>query len=304
MFPSPVVSVLCTVYNAEQFLEQTIDSVLSQTFEQWEMIIVDDASTDQSKFIAQNYDDARITIIELPSNVGRTMALNSGLKFCQGEYVAILDADDVAQPERLARQVGFLNMNADYGATASWCTIIDETGKEIGQYQPVLSSSEIYQYLGWCDPLVHSSLTWRHNLLDHLGGYSGPPGLEDHDLLVQVAQIAQIGILTENLISYRHVGSSLSHSEDGLIARMRGQLIVLKAARELPGLQKGSKRRNRRAISLILIRLGVAQIKKGRILASLLPLMRGILLDPTVSFYPFRTKRWETRWHPQRRFSV
>jgi glycosyltransferase involved in cell wall biosynthesis len=304
MFPSPVVSVLCTVYNAERFLALTIESVLSQTLQQWEMIIVDDGSTDQSKRIAQSYDDPRIQLIELPLNVGRTKALNYGLKQCNGKYVAILDADDLARPERLLRQVEFLEQNLDYGAAASWCTVISETSQEVSRYRPVLSSSEIYQYLSWCDPLVHSSIMWRHQLLDHLGGYIAPSGLEDHYLLLQVAQISQIGIIGEDLTAYRHVDSSLSHSKGGLIRRLTDQLVVLRTASEMPELQKSSKRRNRRAISLTLLRLGGAQMRSGAITKGFLRLMRGLLLDPTISFYPFRTKSWESRWHPQRRFSV
>ena len=303
MTPSPVVSVLCTVYNAEPFLGQTILSVLSQTFQQWEMIIVDDASTDQSKMIARSFDDPRIKVIELPTNVGRTMALNTGLQFCKGEFIAILDADDVAGSKRLIRQVEFLNAHPDYGVVASWSTVIDEAGTEIGRHQPLLNAAELYQYLGWCDPLVHSSFMWRNQTLESIGGYGGPSGVEDHYALIEISQTALIGIVPEDLVCYRHVKSSLSHSTIGTQRHLEHQLLVLREAKQSLNLNSESLRRNRRIRSLLLIRLGLAKVRTGAFIDGSLHLTKGILLDPMILFYPFRTKEWDNRWHPQRQFS-
>jgi glycosyltransferase involved in cell wall biosynthesis len=303
MISPPVVSVLCTVYNAQQFLEEAIGSVLSQTFQQWEMIIVDDASTDQSKSIAQNYDDPRIKVIELPLNVGRTMALNAGLKFCGGEYIAILDADDVARPERLLRQVEFLKMHPNFGVAASWCTIIDELGEQTGTYKPVLESDELYQFLGWCDPLIHSSLMWRGVLIHSLGGYGGPPGVEDHSTLIDMTHIARIGIVAEDLVCYRYVTDSLSHSRSKRISRMQSELSILDTAKQVLDLNPTSLRRNRHAQSLLLVRLGIAKMQTGQIFGGIMELIKGFSIDPTILFYPFRRKTWNDNWHPQRRFS-
>jgi glycosyltransferase involved in cell wall biosynthesis len=300
---SQLVSVLCTVYNAEQFLEQTIESVLSQTFQQWEMIIVDDASTDRSKVIAQKYDDPRIKVIELPSNVGRTMALNAGLKFCEGEYIAILDADDTARPERLLRQVEFLDSHPDYGVAASWCTIIDELGEQTGTYKPVLVSDDLYQYLGWCDPIIHSSLMWRAAQIHSLGGYGGPPGVEDHSTLIDMTHFARIGIVAEDLVCYRYLTNSLSHSRSKRIVRMQSELSILYKGKQMLSLNPNSLRRNRHARSLLYIRLGLAKIQTGKILEGFLELIKGFSIDPTMLFYPFRTETWDDKWHPQRRFS-
>jgi glycosyltransferase involved in cell wall biosynthesis len=303
MIPLPVVSVLCTVYNAERFLAQTIESVLSQTFQQWEMIIVNDASTDRSNLIAHSYDDPRIKIIDLPSNVGRTKALNFGLEFCNAEYLAILDADDLARPDRLLRQLEFLKTNPAYGVAASWCTIIDEMGLKIGRYQPVLNAAELYQYLGWCDPLVHSSFMWRNQTLKNIGGYGGPPGTEDHYALIEISQTALIGIIAEDLVCYRHVKSSLSHSSIGTFRHLEHQLLVLHEAKKSLDLNSESLRRNRRVRSLLLIRLGLEKIRKRAIIGGFLQATKGILLDPKIVFYPLRTKEWDNRWHPQRKFS-
>jgi len=303
MIPLPVVSVLCTVYNAERFLAQTIESVLSQTFQQWEMIIVNDASTDESILIAHSYDDPRIKIIDLPSNVGRTMALNFGLEFCNAEYLAILDADDLARPDRLLRQLEFLKTNPTYGVAASWCTIIDEIGHKIGRYQPILNASELYQYLGWCDPLVHSSFMWRNQTLKNIGGYGGPSGVEDHYALIEISPTALIGIIAEDLVCYRHVKSSLSHSSIGTLRHLEHQLLVLREAKQTLNLNSESLRRNRRVRSLLLVRLGLTKIRTGVIISGFLQVTRGILLDPMIVFYPFRSKTWNDKWHPQRQFS-
>jgi glycosyltransferase involved in cell wall biosynthesis len=267
------------------------------------MIIVDDASTDQSKMIAQSYDNPRIKVIELPTNVGRTIALNEGLKFCAGKYIAILDADDVARPERLMRQVEFLDSNLDYGVIGSWATFIDKEGQQIGSYRPVLDSDELYQYLGWCDPLIHSSLMWRAEKLHGLGGYNGPPGLEDHATLIDTALHSRIGIISQDLVFYRHVTDSLSHSSALRPIRLRSELTMLYKVRQSLKLNHVAIRRNRRSRSLLFIRLGLTKIRTRSFIGGLLQVTRGILLDPMIVFYPFRTKEWDNRWHPQRRFS-
>ena len=104
----PKVSVLMSVFNAEDFIQEAVDSVLQQTFSDFEFIIVDDASTDGSLQRLCSYHDPRIRILRNETNMGLTRSLNKGMEFVRGEYVARMDADDVSLPSRLQEQTVFL----------------------------------------------------------------------------------------------------------------------------------------------------------------------------------------------------
>lgn len=119
---TPLVSVMMPAFNAEQFLPAALDSLLAQTYDNWEAVVVDDGSADGTASVLQKYAarDARIKPI-LATHGGRGRARNLALKHCEGEYVAMLDADDVATPDRFMKQTGFLEQNPDFGAVSGQC---------------------------------------------------------------------------------------------------------------------------------------------------------------------------------------
>src|SRR3972149_9086486 len=104
----PMVSVLMTIYNAEPYLRAAIDSLISQTFPDWELIAVENGSTDGSLSVLKDYADPRVRVFQQKKNIGRTPALRFAFDQARGDYVAVLDADDISSPDRLARQVAFL----------------------------------------------------------------------------------------------------------------------------------------------------------------------------------------------------
>ena len=133
----PKVSVVMAVYNGEQYLQEAIESILSQTFSDFEFIIVDDASTDCTPEIVQNYAkyDKRIRLMRNKRNLGLTKSLNRGLNVSQGIYIARQDADDLSLPKRLELQVHFLDDHIEIGALGAGVEIVDEKGsslKEMG----------------------------------------------------------------------------------------------------------------------------------------------------------------------------
>src|SRR5882672_2663017 len=128
----PKVSVLLPVWNAERYLAGSIESVLDQTFADFELLIVDDASTDGSRALIERYRDRRIRLVENEKNLGVTRSLNLGLERARGRYVARADADDLCAPERLERQVAFLDAHPEVALVASCARWIDEHGAEIG----------------------------------------------------------------------------------------------------------------------------------------------------------------------------
>src|SRR2546423_6687976 len=124
----PRVSVLMPVYDVAKYLREAIDSILGQTFTDFEFIIIDDASTDRSAEIINSYNDPRIRFIQNEKNVGLIATLNRGLDLAYGEYLARMDQDDVSLPERLAKQVAFMETASDVAASGTWARDIDDKG--------------------------------------------------------------------------------------------------------------------------------------------------------------------------------
>ena len=112
---NPLVSILMPVYNSEKYLREAIKSILNQTFTNFELIIINDGSTDNSLKIIKSFKDNRIKIIKNKGNLGLIKTLNKGIDLAQGKYIARMDADDIAMPKRLEKQIAFFNENPDYG---------------------------------------------------------------------------------------------------------------------------------------------------------------------------------------------
>jgi glycosyltransferase involved in cell wall biosynthesis len=128
---SPKVTVLMSVYNGEEHLREAIDSILNQTYKNFEFLIIDDGSTDGSVNIIRSYLDPRIRLIKNKKNIGITRSLNKGLKLARGEYIARMDDDDIAFPERLEKQVRFLNEHVNVGLVGGSDITINGVGDEI-----------------------------------------------------------------------------------------------------------------------------------------------------------------------------
>ena len=127
---APKVSVVMCVHNGERYLYEALESVLNQTFEDFEFIIVDDASADNTPAILKEYaaQDGRIRLMRNAHNLGLTRSLNKALRLAKGEYIARQDADDISLPQRLEKQVEFLNSNSRTAVVGSWTEVIDEYG--------------------------------------------------------------------------------------------------------------------------------------------------------------------------------
>ena len=136
----PIVTVLMTVYNGKNYLNEAIESVLSQTLNNYEFLIVDDASTDNSIEIINSYKDSRIKLLKNRENIGQTASLNEGLAIAQGQYIARFDQDDVCLPKRLEDQVAFFKKNPSISIVCSREYSIDEQGKRIGVWKRDLNN--------------------------------------------------------------------------------------------------------------------------------------------------------------------
>lgn len=203
--PSPLVSVVMPVRNGERWLPIAIGSLLAQTLRDIEILIIDDGSTDTTPAILTGYGrrDVRIRVIQQDA-FGLVTALNRGLAEARAPLIARLDADDVAMPERLQRQLAHMELHAGIGLLGSWARKIDASGQPIGWLKPATDSRAIADLLLRTNPMIHSTVIMRAGLVRKLGGYREPfRGAEDYDLWLRMSEVAAVANLPEPLIQYR-----------------------------------------------------------------------------------------------------
>ena len=207
---SPKVTVLMSVYNGERYLKEAIDSILAQTFTDFEFLIIDDSSIDKTSDILRNYKDFRIKIFTNEKNVGLTKSLNIGLGLARGEYIARIDADDIAYPERLEVQYHYLENHPEVGIVGSWTELIDEFGSTIDFWRCQYCPEDIYYILNFRNCLTHSSVMINRQLLVDAGGYSEDiEKAQDFELWNRLSKITQIHQLPMILVKWRKIDNNI-----------------------------------------------------------------------------------------------
>ncbi|WP_276353609.1 glycosyltransferase [Cohnella caldifontis] len=207
---NPVVSVIMPVFNGEKFLKEAIDSILSQTFTDFELIIIDDGSTDHSRDIVLAYEDVRIRYERNDQNRRIVYTLNKGLNLARGMYVARMDADDICLPERLEKQVHFLDCNSEIGLVGSWIEVI---GRTTGIVRYPLEHNEIVSHLFFYNCFAHPSVMFRRELFlaNNLLYSNQLIEAEDYELWVRSSKHLRMANLGEPYLRYR------MHDEQGTI---------------------------------------------------------------------------------------
>lgn len=207
----PKVTVLMTVYNGEKFLRKAVESVLGQTFEDFELLIINDGSTDRTAEVLHGFQDPRVRIFGNRENLGVYHSANRGLKLAQGEYVARIDADDVALPRRVEEQVAYLDTHPDVGLVASAAEIIDENGLTVSVVNDVLSPEQIYYTLFFNNCIFHSSVMFRKGIALGIGGYDETlKRASDFDLWSRMSTVSRIDCIREPLVKWRGSPTNMS----------------------------------------------------------------------------------------------
>lgn len=204
-----VVSVIMSVYNAEEYLKEAIDSILSQTFQQFEFIIVDDASTDASYSIIKGYTDKRIRIIQNEKNIGLTKSLNKALKYATGKYIARMDADDICFPTRLEKQVKYMEKHKNVALiSCSYKEFGNSNHKNILQYNEI----QIKGILMYGGVLPHPGFFFRYELFyKYKMRYNEKMKYaQDYAFQVSVSKQFKIACMSEVLIKYRVTNKRIS----------------------------------------------------------------------------------------------
>ncbi len=201
------------VLNGARYLEQAVESVLRQTFTDFELIIVDDGSTDATPDLLARLSDPRIVRIRNPINVGVSISMNHALTLAQAPYIARMDADDVMQPDRLARQVAFLEQQPEVGVLGTYMTLMDAEGQTCGKFEVACDHEMIAWSLLFGNMIANPSTLIRRGLIEAAGGYeeaSTFTGAEDFGLWVRLVDRTRFANLPERLMHYRVHPASLS----------------------------------------------------------------------------------------------
>ena len=205
------------VYNGEPYMAAAIESVLRQAYDNFEFVIVNDASTDRTAELLQEFAvrDARLVLITNVANRGMAASLNRGLQTARGLYVARQDADDISEPERLAQQVAVLDKRPEVGLVSSWVNIIDADGQPMAmhQYPDNTGNAAIQAQLLIANCICHGSVMFRRALLQQAGNYDEHlEGTEDYDLWLRLAEITELDKVPLYLYRYRFHAASFSES--------------------------------------------------------------------------------------------
>jgi len=199
----PKLTVIIPVYNGMPFLQATIESILSQTYQDFRLLIVDDSSTDDSFQYLQSLTDSRVEVRQ-QKNLGLCESLNKAIASVDSEFIARLDQDDTSLPTRLQEQIDFLEQQPDYICVFSNISRVSETGREFGHYK-INPDRPITDYEQSCyGSIVHSTICFRRQAFIEVGGYrSYVYPVDDYDLLLRFWEYGKIAVINKPLVKYR-----------------------------------------------------------------------------------------------------
>jgi cellulose synthase/poly-beta-1,6-N-acetylglucosamine synthase-like glycosyltransferase len=209
--PVPIMSVVMSVFQGERYLSQAIDSILGQTFRDFEFIIIDDGSTDDSGSILESHrrSDSRVRVYSQKNN-GLIYSLNRGCELARGQYIARMDADDIAARNRLGSQLYYMQEHPAVGVLGSAVEFIDQTGRTLRISRNPLGNADLQRALIDSDVLFHPAVVMRKDAFVSVGGYRNVVHAEDYDLWLRIAESYELANLPEVLLKYRIHSAQIS----------------------------------------------------------------------------------------------
>lgn len=231
----PIVSVVLPVFNQRpEYLRRSLESILTQSLQNFELLIIDDGSTDTkclSILEELSLKESRIRIIRNKPNKGIIRSLNRGLEEARGKYIARMDSDDIAFPDRFQKQVDFFEKNPDIDLVGTWVTIIDMDGRKIGALHPPTDPEFLKRNILKRNFFIHPTWMFRPSLISRIGHYrEDAHSVEDYDFLLRTAKKGKIANMPETLLSYRFNENGISFKKNKeqewstIVLRMRAIL--------------------------------------------------------------------------------
>lgn len=199
----PQTTILMPTYNCSKYIEQAIASTIRQDYADFELIIIDDGSNDNTLQVVKGFTDNRIIYLKNEINQGIVKTLNAGIKVAKGKYIARMDADDVMLGNRLEEQINFLESRPDHGMVGGWYKIMDETGKLLDSLQTLQNHDDIKLGLLFRNQFAHPTVTMKTSLVKKLKYKQDFLYTEDYDLWCRMSEISKVANLPDFYLSYR-----------------------------------------------------------------------------------------------------
>lgn len=225
MNKKPLVSIILPTHNRAKYIKKAIESVLSQTYKDFEFIIIDDGSTDETPEIISEYrrNDPRIKILTNKSNLGLVKSLNKGIRNAQGKYIARIDDDDFwCDSQKLKKQTAFLEANPDYVLVGGGVIKINEEGQEIVRLMLPQQDKNIRRAILQNNPFVHSSVVFRKEVWDKAGEYNeglASSNAEDWDLWMRFGEFGKFYNFQDYFLRYLQGGQNKTTINDSVLRR-------------------------------------------------------------------------------------
>lgn len=222
----PFVTVLMPAFNAEKYIELAIQSILDQTYDNFEFIIVNDCSTDTTQKIIEKFaeKDTRIKLINNKKNLGVDRALNKGLKEAQGKYIVRMDADDWSYPDRIQKQVKHMELYSEVSVSGGSTLVCDENLRPLGIRRYIKNDADIKKGILRLNPIAHPASIWRKDMLFKTQLYPHIPLAEDYALIVELSNFSKLNNMEDILIKFRIHSKSVSNAK--MISQQRASLFI------------------------------------------------------------------------------
>lgn len=226
---SPLVSIILPAYNGAEWIEKAIQSVLAQSFTDFELLIINDGSSDDTEAIALRFaqQDPRIRYIKNERNLGIQRTRNISLEQSHCDYIAEIDQDDEwVDKDKLKKQLNFLEAHSDHVLVGTGAIMVDSRGQETARYLMPETDQEIRKKLLRKNCFIHSSVMYRKNPVKAIGGYTVDRMSEDHDLWLRLGRVGKFGNLQDYAVKY-YLNSKGYNSQDKFL-RLRQNLLFAK----------------------------------------------------------------------------
>lgn len=226
---NPLITIILPVYNGSRSLKKAIESVLAQSYIDWELLIINDGSSDNSEEIALDFvkNNTRVKYVKNSNNQGVQKTRNIALEMVKGEYVAEIDQDDEwLDKNKLAKQIEFLKKNKDYVLVGTGVVVVGEDGSPIARYLMPETDTEIRNKILRMNPFIHSSVMYPTKIIKDVGGYTIEKMSEDHDLWLRIGRLGKFKNLPEYSVKYLY--SPKGYNSQDKFIRLKQNLLFIK----------------------------------------------------------------------------
>lgn len=258
------VSVLMNCYNSELYIRESVQSLIDQTYKDWELIVWDDASIDSTINIIQSFNDNRIKIYKNDAHCGLCLGRIRAQKFLKGEYISILDSDDIYEKDKLKNQIQAFNIDPNLSLVTSWYSKINENGKELKKIKFSKNLSKIKNELFGDNIFAHSSIMYKRSEAEKVGWYSDKLEYsQDYDLTIKLLQNNPFCIVENYLVKIRDSASSMTRklSLQGLI--IKEHLEILNYLKDNFALNSKQKKINKKNIKIVNFKILIYNFQKS-----------------------------------------